>query len=609
LEGILVKQLSLLAWKEWHEIRAFFWIAIGIFIGLPVIGGIEEFAQHGHFVLLASPWVFGCGAVLAVFVAVGAACRDFHSHLEDFWRSRPVSVTRWLLVKYAVGLGVVLLVCALPLMLEIIVDHDVSVIFLLVAYPFLWIAVFSISFLAGCLVRRPAQAAMLALAAMLLVYCLPTVLPPLAWLDIWSVTETRAYWDWNGSVVWDQLWDTIRAPKLLEFAGGMLAIGAVALISALVAARRDWRLESGRKMMYGSVSCAVLIISSSAAYRLGTNLPILQQVDLPANEGDVRQFEFSGNHGYIVLLRNISQSSVEWVPRYTLHAVDLTSAGLQIGPGERIDAPSWGPPWAARTTQHPEFEYETTIGLDATPTTDNHYYLWVYESGRHVKSIQLPLQFETAAGERATPRPYAWDNRLFVYGSRLLTFDITDPALPRLISQSDLELQVQHQYYFDGEEKVHIPLAELPDIPPAAKLDAAISGFFGGVFDGQTLCRAEGNAMVEYRLVAMTDTAASFRKVAEYDPTILERMFGFFNRYTGNALSDGLLYCGQGYGGGTFNPHITVFDTRGTNPLRVVGHFAAPGKEMMVCPLPDGRALVAGDKLWLVGPPPHAAGN
>jgi hypothetical protein len=85
---------------------------------------------------------------------------------------------------------------------------------------------------------------------------------------------------------------------------------------------------------------------------------------------------------------------------------------------------------------------------------------------------------------------------------------------------------------------------------------------------------------------------------------MLEQVFGSFDRYAGDTLSNGLLYCSQGFYGGTFNPHVTVFDTRGANPMRVVGHFAAPGYGMIACPLPDGRAIVAGSKLWLIGPPP-----
>src|SRR5207248_10793483 len=101
-------------------------------------------------------------------------------------RYRPVSITQWLLTKYLVGLAIVLFSCILPLILERLLSRrpeDQST-FTLVFFPFSWTALYSIGFLCGALVRRTAHAAMLALAAMLLLYFLPMILPPLAWLSM-----------------------------------------------------------------------------------------------------------------------------------------------------------------------------------------------------------------------------------------------------------------------------------------------------------------------------------------------------------------------------------------------------------------------------------------
>ena len=112
----MVKQFTSLAWKEWHEARAFLWIGLGVFVGLPAVAGLEWMLQYSkHFEINTIPWVIAFGGLLAVFVAVGATCRDFSGHLEDFWRSRPVGIVWWMIVKYVVGLAVVLLACAIPL--------------------------------------------------------------------------------------------------------------------------------------------------------------------------------------------------------------------------------------------------------------------------------------------------------------------------------------------------------------------------------------------------------------------------------------------------------------------------------------------------------------
>ena len=36
-----MKQLTALAWKEWSEVQGYLWIALGIFVGLPVIGEMD----------------------------------------------------------------------------------------------------------------------------------------------------------------------------------------------------------------------------------------------------------------------------------------------------------------------------------------------------------------------------------------------------------------------------------------------------------------------------------------------------------------------------------------------------------------------------------------
>jgi hypothetical protein len=81
-------------------------------------------------------------------------------------------------------------------------------------------------------------------------------------------------------------------------------------------------------------------------------------------------------------------------------------------------------------------------------------------------------------------------------------------------------------------------------------------------------------------------------------------MFGSRNIFS-SKLVNGLLYVSDGYTGATTNPRVDVFDTRGPHPLRLIGHFAAPGVRTVLS-LPDGNALVGGDKLWLIGPPPHS---
>jgi hypothetical protein len=121
-------------------------------------------------------------------------------------------------------------------------------------------------------------------------------------------------------------------------------------------------------------------------------------------------------------------------------------------------------------------------------------------------------------------------------------------------------------------------------------------------FDGEYLCIADGDVLVAYRLTDLNGITATFKKIGQYEPTILEDVFGL-NPYGQMTVQNGLVYA-QFYGRSAgVNSSISVFDLRSNPTLRLVGHFSAPGAEV-VQPLPDGRAIVGGSKLWLIGPPP-----
>ena len=111
--------------------------------------------------------------------------------------------------------------------------------------------------------------------------------------------------------------------------------------------------------------------------------------------------------------------------------------------------------------------------------------------------------------------------------------------------------------------------------------------------------------LTEDHLININDKFATFEKVGQYQSSPLESIAGADNSSV-LQLQNGLLYASGGWNGRSdvLNQSISVYDTRGAHPMRMAGHFAAPGASV-VCPLPDGRALVGGSKLWVVGPPPR----
>ncbi len=596
-----MKKLASLLWKEWHETRVFLWIGLGAFLGLPCIGGLESLLQYSHrFEILASPWVMLFGGVFALFVAVGTTCRDLSPHLEDFWRSRPVSVVRWFLVKYAVGLAIALFVCVLPLLVERWLNPDTTAPWSIILWmPFLWAALYTVAFASGCLIRRPTHAAMLALAAMLLIYFLPLVLPALRAMNLADVVD--APYGFQGErLIW--------SPNGLIFATGMAAITIIILAIALAAVRFQWRIEAGQRLMYGAVSAALLIVFAMTGYQLGTNLPILQQAGIPADE-IVRFISCEGNRGFVITIngyRDIKR-------RAQFRSLELTSAGIQLAEPQEVDLDVWDL-WFSQFKSppgHPEIIYEVSNGrhgsaadyqllvgrVDRTPTFDN--------------SEGLPL-WHADSLNGAPLRMCVWGHQLCVIGRYVATFDISDPMSPRLISQ--LPFSFLNLITWNDENAFAMKLPSAPDLPKEGRLQAAVAAAGwdlsrSSCFDGEFLCgqypyaEAENGRIMAWRLTKLTDESAVFAKIGQYQETTLEQIFGSsFGFGSEMTMRDGLLYLNPSYARNG-NPRVTVFDLRSPHPLRPAGHFAAPGIQT-VCPLPDGRALIGGSQLWLVGPPP-----
>lgn len=575
-----MKPLTAMAWKEWRESRVFLWIALGVFLVLPIIGALEGFAQYSHhFVISTSGWIYYFGGVLAVFVGVGATCRDMGEHLEDFWRSRPVSAFQWMLVKYLVGLIVVLVGCLLPLIVELLLNWNVETLRIAMCLPFMWAAIYSIAFCIGCLLRRPAQAAMLALTALLLVYYLPAVLPPLQWMDFTLLVEP-----------WIDRHNIFLA-RNFAFAGGMLGIAVVALILGVLAVRRNWRIESGQRLMYGSISLAILILFGSAAYHLGTNLPILQTIDLPRDEQiqelfckDQHVFLFSTKMTYMGFGRG-------WASISNLREIQIVGGRMKLG--KEVVNKRLPPTVFEVAADNSNVAYNVRWN-DKTNDVD----LYV-EDLRHDTSTRWGKLWHSANNDSRWPTLYVWRDRLYIIGHRLVVFDIAKPTTPHMISNNPFKFSFGHD--IGGDEAI-LYLPQVPGLPPRQRLDVLMKRW-PSTSDQQTICYESGGTLIQYRLTDLTESTARFKSVARYEPTMLDRVFGMYGRRD-VSMKNGLLYVSQG-GGGDFNPHVTVFDTRGPRPLRIVGHFAAPGEQMLTCPLPDGRAIVAGSKLWLVGPPPN----
>ena len=613
-----MNRITSLAWKEWHETRPLLWIGLGVFFGLPIIGALEAtLLMHKRFELFASQWVFDLGAVLAVFVAVNITCRDLETRLQDFWRSRPIRLSVFFAVKYIVGLAVVLLACVPPLAAELLFNRSkMPAANAIIWMPFFLAACYSLGFAAGCIIRRMAHAAVVALAGVLLLYLLPVVLPPLQSFSMDAVAEVRLPHVWT-------------AP-LGIFAGGMLIVAAALAIAAVMAVRRQWHAEAGPRTMYAAIASVLLLLLVVANYQVGTNLPVLAQANLNLLPDEhVVGVGWNGSSGLVASMLTVAtRVGVDPQVHWYLRTVRTSGRDLLLSGPERCDDERvislWdlGGPGVRDSEEgisnplpeYPGMRYFVAQDFDesAKSVAWNLRMFDYAPNDTAWKTFVMPLWKEPLR-EAFTPVLHAWQNRLYVATrQRLAVFDITKPLQPKVISSRTVPPLFHEPILMSDGLTISLP--EIPLITDTQRLQLAIDELlldqahgqpFGGkAFDGKFLCIAAKNDGIDaYQLTAFTHNSARFHKVGEYHQAMLEALFGPLN-YGSLKLQNGRLYVGGWGDRGMFNAHITVFDLNDKYPLRPVGHFGAPGA-VTVCPLPGGRALIGGSHLWLVGPPPQ----
>ncbi len=531
-----MNQLKSLVWKEWLEIRGFFLVALFVFLGLPLLGGIESLLQTGRFEILASVWTYFLGGVLAIFVGVGTVIRDLKGRLEDFWRSRPVKLNEWLFAKYFVGLAVVIVTLAVPLVLELLINQTRGDLyaapqFVLAWHPFLWAAMYSVGFLTACLLRRGAHAAMLSLAVMLLFYFLPEILPPLRHLGVsWAVQESqfpRRDGNYNllpeyHAVPW-VLGKAVFHWVQFEFVAGMVVLCAIAAWASLVVIRRDKRLESDRRTIYWSIGGALLILFASTSFQLATNLELLQTVKLPNAQERVVTVQFGQDGGVLFTNRWRQLDGQHSETIVTAYPFRITRAGVELQPV--ISLPSsistrnlaWRP-------QHPDVIYTpdyVTSHPNPNDATEHLDYpkLTVCSLAAPTASVSEMNFKDLEAKDWGSMRLYvAGDLLYFLGGPHVLTFDIADPLRPRLLSHRMIPHTSLHDTWsgeYGDSDTMLFALPEIAELSPQQRLEARMAMW--QTFDGRNVYRVSESRIMVFSLDELTPTTARFRKSGRYD--------------------------------------------------------------------------------------------
>ncbi len=611
-----MRRTLVLVWKEWREQQWFLYGGLATFLVFPLMEILYKL-RKGYTVWTETPEgiVLSLGGLLAIIVGVGATCRDLSPRLQSFWQSRPVGLSRWLAVKYAVGLVIVVLVCFIPIWLQLRLARSVNpfTLSVLACHTFTIVLIYSVAFFLGCLVRRAAQAAILAVAVGLFIYFLPILVPPLGWLGVINLIDKLARA--SGYAAWDPYGRFV----VTMCAGSMLALAA-----ARVAVGRDWRLRVDKKVVAGTLGAVLLLLGCAAAFEVGTNLTCLQLIDIdppnrpPMTARSVSRIIASGGRGVLVLNNR--------PPGYIPVDVSLTLCGFDLsGPG---------PNFGNEIPLTVDYDY---LGIGRSPFLDGAlvwsearpnrvYFLWTSEQragnvGWREDAILMTIATDAppdrAVIHRLDLSSYGYGSQIHEYRGRIyfvcsesldeaphiVVIDVRQPDEPRVAevveSPGRFGVFFAGGPYKAGYEVPGVVLPRIEGLSDRERLELALLLVPGSqppmVFGDEMAITVEEGGLSVFRLTGIEDDSAKFEPVGRYRRTFLEQLV--LGGSYGIVLKNGLA-CVLGQHG------LTVYDVRQPEHPRRVGYYASSEDSFGdAALLPDGRILLGGGKLHVLTAP------
>lgn len=659
-----MKATCALVYKEWKQVRWYLLAGLVIFTGLPLIVMWSYYFKRHLLTTADAPeaLVGMFGGLFAIFTAAGLVCPELKSGLAGFWRSRPVAVWKWALVKYVMGLLTVLVVCTLPLLLEVFLRRFQTdnlwlgdeVWTLLTCHTFILISVYSAAFLVSVLVGRPTHAVLLSMAIGLLIYFLPLLIPALERVSIFNwithgkspklvlaedgknlneylrqiegpggqteqigpgvVGIGRVTWGyWFGSPHW--LWLRLPGPRTLVFfyypgywllVGVFLLASLLMVIGSIVSLHLHWRIRMNQKFLVWSLGMVAVVLFASAAFAIGSNMQVDKTISC-CTMTDARFLSSSlgVSEGILVYGEGYDQATRTY-HNYTI--MNPFSCGC-------FDL------------QAPDLGYVSGTAWDPGRPDD----LWLLnmrhkelEGGRHYRSLNLlTLQLDPEAKKAKlideqklaeyTSETNSYPggtaivlvkNRLYAYVfGQLKVLDVSDPAAPEVIKT--FEKWSSGYGESGGAGKVIRMMRPIPDdaLTDEEKLHIAVqmSDLKEETDSKDKLYASVTQDFIRvYRLDQFEGGRADLESIVQRVPMPLERTLGNFPVYS--FFSDGLLYVL--YEGG-LGSGMTVFEVSGLGDIRRAGHFAMPeGRFQAVSTLSDGRILLVGrDNIYILRPP------
>lgn len=328
-----------LLWKSYRDLRWIVFAALLVILVPSVIDGwvnkrnssrstIEQIAPsgtapRGEFRTdLPASLVVGFGGMLAILMAAVLTVGDLREPLFTFWRSRPIGAARFALVKYGAGLSALLVVFLVAMTFDLgcktgLAEYRVAASSVLNSYNaslyathvFTVVLVYSTAFALGCLLRNAVTTTLFSLAALLLIYFGPLVIPGLRPLDVFQwvnhqpihvfIPQPNMYYGVDpGEFSFQFLSGRFVAQEgVVTFWGWSLLLSAVAAACGIIAVWRNIKWDAEQRGVCWSFGLAALLLFWGASTQIGSNLEPTRIVLPPTVSTTVeRHPRFEGFH-------------------------------------------------------------------------------------------------------------------------------------------------------------------------------------------------------------------------------------------------------------------------------------------------------------------------
>ncbi len=596
--------------KEWQQHRRFLLGAIALFVGPQLVTAALNYWTPASFSLpLGIATVLLLVPVLAILLGVTSTCRELGDSIAEFWQSRPLSVTRWIIAKYVLGILVLLTIVAVSLVPDIIIDHYFNyrpwtgtfAYSLLVWYWIPLTLIYSVSFLVGCLVRETIPALILSLSLMLLMLFVPLVIPALAALSFVDALIAKT------GLLGSQLGGTGR---YIGFHTAVVVGSLFCIALAGLSVKRSWQVRVERGTILWALGIIGLLLFSTAAFQVGVDMKCLRRIELPSlssqNPIRVAKLVAKGNSA-VLLLTDANRGDA--YGSYYLARLDPSGRPNPLDPAVQIiqksDSHVRSPQYhsVVCSGEHPDRVYFVRTELSRQkPWPLTGLTLCTASLERRSAPIINQLDLLPYVTERWAQGSYSYSDRILIfYQQKIIVVDISDPDAPviaNVVEAPDMEFNVEIDSATSADS-LSLALPRIPGLNPRRRLEAIIpqlrwdrrSGLFA--LEDELLVAHSARQLTTYRLVEVDQEAARFQMVGCRDAPALEHLF--LGRTRQLRLRNGFLFV-QRLG---FNGALSVYDVRDPTEPRRVSHYAAEGLRTFAL-LDNDTILAGGDRIHVL---------